>query len=96
MCGNLLVNLGSDEVAEAVAVNGGRGASSAVRWHAVQASVDDRTFVLGDRVFEARTSCFQVRVGDRAIFVSGSANKPCVHAVFIIERTKKLCAVWCK
>ncbi len=64
--------------------------------YAIEASVNDETFIVNGEVFKARTYCFDVRKGDKVIFTEGSAIGACSSAEFLNLRSNKKCEVWCE
>jgi hypothetical protein len=70
-------------------------ATSPVSSHVVQASAKDKLFIISGEGYEAKTSCFDVSIGDRVKFVEGSPLGACDSATFLDLRTNRLCEVWC-
>ena len=62
----------------------------------VEASDHDDVFVINGNNYRARTYCFNVEVGDRVVFIKGSAWGTCTTATFINLRTGESCEVWCE
>ena len=61
----------------------------------VQASTNEKLFIISGEGYEAKTSCSDVNVGDRVKFVEGSPFGACDAATFLNLRTNRLCEVWC-
>lgn len=55
---------------------------------------DDEHFVVLNKVFEAKTYCFDWQQGDRIMFVDRNPDA-CVDAVIYNQRIKETCEVWC-
>jgi hypothetical protein len=70
-------------------------ATSPASSYVVQASAKDKFFTISGEGYEAKTSCFDVSIGDRVKFVEGSPLGACDSATFLDLRTNRLCEVWC-
>lgn len=64
--------------------------------YVIEESDDDEVFIINGEKFEAKTYCFDMREGDRVIFLSGSPYGACVSAKLLNLRTRKICDVWCE
>ncbi len=97
VCRDKIINLDGGETVEAERLPDGGTLSGdlAGKQTVIQASSDDQTFLVDGCVFEAKIYCFDVREGDKVIFVSRS-SVACVSTEFVILRTGKTCEVWCK
>ena len=62
----------------------------------IEVSHDDEIFIINGEKFEAKTYCFNMRKGDKVIFLSGSPNGVCVSAELLNLRTNQICRVWCE
>jgi len=72
------------------------GVVDAQAMYLVEVSVNDAVFVINGNVYKAQTFCFDVRPGDRVVFVEGNAYGACASAKFVNLRTGKVCRVWCE
>jgi hypothetical protein len=69
---------------------------SAASGYPVEVSHKDELFIINGEKFEAKTYCFNVEVGDRVMFIEGSALGACASATFVNLRTQEKCEVWCE
>lgn len=70
--------------------------SSRASEYAVEASVNDETFIINGEIFKAKTYCFGIDKGDHVIFLEGSPNGVCVSATFVEVGSGRECRVWCE
>lgn len=64
--------------------------------YTIEVSHNDELFIINGEKFEAKTYCFNMRKGDRVIFLKGSAFGACASAEILNLRTEKICRVWCE
>ena len=64
--------------------------------YVIQKSHNDEVFIINNEKFVARTYCFNMREGDRVIFLSGSPRGTCTSAELLNLRTERTCRVWCE
>lgn len=57
---------------------------------------DGTRFEINGLSFSARTTCPDLRAGDRVVFVSGSPHGACTTAVVENERSGRQCDLWCE
>lgn len=69
---------------------------SATTSYVIEESDDDEVFIINGEKFEAQTYCFDMREGDRVIFLSGSPYGACASAKLLNLRTRNICDVWCE
>lgn len=69
---------------------------SAQTSYVIEESDDDEVFIINGEKFEAQTYCFDMREGDRVIFLSGSPYGACASAKLLNLRTRNICDVWCE
>jgi hypothetical protein len=69
---------------------------SAQTSYVIQKSDNDEVFIINGEKFVARTYCFNMREGDRVIFLSGSPRGACSSAELLNLRTERTCRVWCE
>lgn len=62
----------------------------------IEVSHNDELFIINNEKFEAKTYCFNMKEGDKVIFLEGSPNGVCVSAELLNLRTKNICRVWCE
>jgi len=62
----------------------------------IEVSNNDEFFIINGERYEAKTYCFNMRVGDPIIFIEGSAHGICVSAKLLNLRTDNECRVWCE
>lgn len=62
----------------------------------IEVSHDDELFIINGEKFEAKTYCFNMKEGDKVIFLEGSPLGVCVSAELLNLRTKNICKVWCE
>ena|SRR3989442_1964245 len=98
VCGPKIINTDDGESVEAtpLSVADGRRSSSRNTAYVIQASDNDETFVINDEIFKAKTYCFNMKKGDKVIFLSGSPSGVCTSAELLNIRTGELCRVWCE
>jgi hypothetical protein len=70
--------------------------SAQTRQYEIQVSHNDELFIINGEKFRARTLCFNMRAGDRVIFISGSPLGACASAELLNLRTEKVCKVFCE
>lgn len=70
--------------------------SAGSRGYPIEVSHNDELFVINGEKFEAQTYCFDMEVGDRVLFVEGSAFGACASAEFVNLRNNRKCEVWCE
>lgn len=68
----------------------------AVTSYEIEVSHKDELFIINGEKFEAKTYCFNMKEGDKIIFLEGSPNGVCVSAELLNLRTKNTCHVWCE
>lgn len=90
LCSGRMINVDDGESVSVTPV------LATTRSHIIQATANDKTFIINGEVFKAKTYCFNVNRGDKVLFTSGSASGACVSAEFIVTRTGKSCSVWCE
>ena len=62
----------------------------------IEATADDKTFIINDELFGAKTYCMNWDEGQRVIFIEGSPYGACATAVlYNLDREEK-CEVWCE
>jgi hypothetical protein len=69
---------------------------SAQTSYVIQKSHNDEVFIINDEKFVAKTYCFNMREGDRVVFLSGSPRGTCTSAELLNLRTERVCRVWCE
>ena len=62
----------------------------------ITVSKNDEFFIIHDQKFKAKTSCFNMNVGDKVIFIDGSNFGACVSAEVVNLRTGDKCKLWCE
>lgn len=70
--------------------------ASAATSYEIEMSHNDELFIINGEKFEAKTYCFNMEVGDRVIFLSGSPFGACVSAEVLNLRTRRTCRLWCE
>ncbi len=70
--------------------------ASAATSYEIETSHNDELFIINGEKFEAKTYCFNMEVGDRVIFLSGSPFGACVLAEVLNLRTRRTCRLWCE
>jgi hypothetical protein len=70
--------------------------ASASSSYVIEVSHNDEFFIINGEKFEAKTYCFNMEVGDRVIFISGSPLGVCVSAEVLNLRTRSVCSLWCE
>lgn len=68
----------------------------AITSYSIEVSHDDELFIINGEKFEAKTSCFNMKEGDKVIFLEGSPYGACASAELLNLRTKNTCRVWCE
>lgn len=100
VCNNKIINVDDGESVTASPLSpttsGGGVTPSGKRAYLVDASHNDETFIINGEVFKAKTYCFNMREGDKVVFLSGSALGACASAELLNLRTGKVCRVWCE
>lgn len=69
---------------------------SAATEYEIEYSHDDELFIINGEKFEAMTYCFNMREGDKVIFLEGSPYGACASAEILNLRTDEVCRVWCE
>jgi len=64
--------------------------------YVIEATSNDKTFVINGEVFKAQTYCFGFNRGDRVKFISGSPFGACATATFVNLRSGNTCDAWCE
>lgn len=62
----------------------------------IEKSINDDTFIINGEVYKSKTYCFNMRDGDRVLFLEGSPFGACASAKLYNLRTKETCDVWCE
>jgi hypothetical protein len=64
----------------------------------IEAAVDDKKFIINDKLFGAKTYCMNWDEGQRVIFMEGSPNGEgaCATAALYNLDKKEKCEVWCE
>jgi hypothetical protein len=70
--------------------------ASASSSYVIEVSHNDEFFIINGEKFEAKTYCFNMEVGDRVIFISGSPFGACASAEVLNLRTRSVCSLWCE
>lgn len=71
------------------------GAGAAGKRVTIEKAINDRTFIIAGKVFEAQTFCVGTLDGDSVQFTE-SGPGICFSAKFVNLRTGQMCDVWCK
>jgi len=98
LCDGKIINTDENESAGVTPIRRGKGSSKtsgSASGYAIEASVDDETFVINGEVFKAKTYCFNFDEGDHVKFIEGSASGACASATLLNLRSGKVCEVWC-
>ncbi len=97
LCDRKIINTDEKESADVTPLRGDVSGGSNVigSSYAIEASVDDETFVINGEVFKAKTYCFNFDKGDRVKFIEGSPSGACAAATLLDLRSGKVCEVWC-
>ena len=64
--------------------------------YSIDVSHNDEIFIINSETYKAKTYCFNMRKGDKVIFLKGSPLGVCVSATLLNLRTGKQCRVWCE
>lgn len=70
--------------------------ATALTSYPIEVSYDDELFIINGEKYEAQTYCFNMKEGDRIVFLEGSAFGACVSEKLLNVRTKQICRVWCE
>lgn len=70
--------------------------SIAANEYEIGLSHSDERFIINDEKYKAKTYCFDMKKGDRVIFLEGSPYGACVSAELLDLRTETVCNVWCE
>jgi hypothetical protein len=62
----------------------------------IEAADNDESFIINGEQYEAKTYCFNMEVGDKVVFLSGSAFGACASAEVLNLKTNNTCRVWCE
>jgi hypothetical protein len=74
-----------------LATGSGSGGNSAT----IEKAINDQTFIIAGKVFEAKTFCIGTMDGDNIQFTEGRPGI-CFSAKFVNLRSGQVCDVWCK
>ena len=69
--------------------------ANAAASYVIEVSHNDVIFIINGGKYEAKTYCFNMKKGDRVIFLEGSPLGACASAKLLNLRTNKICKVWC-
>jgi hypothetical protein len=67
--------------------------ANAATSYVIEVSHNDVIFIINGGKYEAKTYCFNMKEGDRVIFLEGSPSGACSSAKLLNLRTNKICTV---
>ena len=71
---------------------------SSRRWYKLEKNINDEYFIINEKTYQVRLSCYGFREGDSVAFIEGSGTSysVCVSAKILNKRSAKTCDLWCK